>query len=259
MQQNGNSNPSDPAWLNQNFFSVGGFFDAQGNPIQTNALTCGTVQDPTSLPAGYTYDMQVTPPVAPMARVNWPSPWPERPQTPARAPSTRHLLGATARQIRLTGQAVTVPVTIDERTAASLQASHTAEHQHRVFLNVEDIDADRNPGIVYGVYANLPSQPTDADLEAHHAGNISLFGIEVARNPRRDEHPHNMRISMDITRLLDRLAAGGAWTDGRTLAVTLQPITPGVPPGRADLADEIADTAHPDVPITIGRISVYYA
>lgn len=258
LQQNGTSNPSDPAWLNQDFLSVGGFFDAKGNPIQANVLTCGAVQDPTSLPAGYTYDQQVTPPVASMAHVSWPSPWPEWPQTPARASSTRHLLGATDRQIRLVGEAVTVPVTIDERAIASLRTDRTAEQQHRVFLEVEDIEAARNPGIVYGVYVNLPSHPTDADLEAHQAGNISLFGIEVARNPRRDEHPHNMRISMDITGLLDRLAAGGAWTDGRTLTITLQPITLGVPPGRDDLADEIADTAHQDVPVTIGRISVHY-
>jgi tyrosinase len=259
-QQNSNSNPSDPAWLNQDFLSVGGFFDGKGNPIQTGALTCGAVQDPTSLPAGYTYDQQVTPQVAPMARVSWPSPWPERPQTPAPASTstTRHLLGATERQIRLVGEAVTVPVTIDERVTTSLRADHTAERRHRVFLDMEDIDAARNPGIVYGIYINLPSHPTDADLEAHHAGNLSLFGIEVARNPRRDEHPHNMRISMDITRLLDRLAATGAWSDGRTLVITLQPITPGVPPGR-ELADEIADTTHQDVPVTIGRISIHYA
>jgi len=257
-QQNGNSNPSDSAWLNQDFLSVGGFFDAKGNPIQTGVLTCGAVRDPASLPAGYTYDQQVAPRVASMARVNWPEPWPEWPQTPARAASPRHLLGATERQVRLVGQAVTVPVTIDERVTASLRASPATEHQHRVFLEVEDIDAARNPGIVYGVYVNLPSNPTDADLEAHHAGNISLFGIEVARNPRRDEHPHNMRISMNITRLLDRLAAGGVWTDGRTLTITLRPITLGVPPGREDLAEEIADTTHDDVPVTIGRISVQY-
>lgn len=194
-----------------------------------------------------------------MAHVSWPSPWPERPQTPApaSAPTARQLLGATERQIRLVGEAVTVPVPIDERATASLRASTT--RQHRVFLDLEDIDAARNPGIVYGVYVNLPGHPTDADLAAHHAGNLSLFGIEVARNPRRDEHPHNMRISMDITRLLDRLAATGAWSDGHTLAVTLQPITPGVPPGRDDLTDEIADTAHQEVPVTIGRISIHYA
>jgi tyrosinase len=259
MRQNGNSNPSDSAWLNQDFLSVGGFFDAQGNPIQSGVLTCDAVQDPTSLPAGYTYDQQVAPQVAAMAHVSWPSPWPDRPQTPAPADasSTRHLLGATDRQIRLVGEAVTVPVQIDERATAELRTSNT--RQHRVFLDVEDIEAARNPGIVYGIYVNLPSHPTDADLEAHHAGNLSLFGIEVARNPRRDEHPHNMRISMDVTRLLDRLAAAGAWSDGRTLAVTLQPITPGVPPGRDDLVGEVSDTAHQDVPVTIGRISIHYA
>jgi len=161
------------------------------------------------------------------------------------------MVGATDRPVRLVGQTETVPVTIDDRAVASLQP---ARQQHRVFLDLDHIEAERNPGQVYGVYLNLPGQPTDADLTDDFAGNLSLFGIEAARHPRRDEHPHSLRVSFDITRLLDRLAAAGSWTDGRRLQVTFRPTPLEAPPWREDLAA----TAHPDLPITIGRISVHY-
>lgn len=257
-----NSGPSDSTWLNQNFLSEGGFFDASGNPIQSNSvLTCGAVQ--TVGPLGYTYDKQVFPSPGPQpaaVRVSWPSPWPERPQVAAASGSPRHLVGATERPIRLVGETVTVPIAIDARSIAPLQArTRAGEQQHRAFLDIQHIDAERNPGQVYGIYVNLPGQPADADLASHFAGNLSLFGIEAARNPRGDQHPHSLSVSMDITRLLDRLAAAGRWTDGHSLQVTFRPTPLQAPPGQDDLARALANTAHPDRPISIGRVSVHYA
>ena len=191
--------------------------------------------------------------------MQWPAPWPARPAGPA-GPSpdaVRHLVGATDRPIRLIGEPVTVTVPIDERSLAPLEAG--SGQIHHAFLDIEGIDAERNPAQVYGVFVNLPSAATDASLLAHHAGNISLFGIEMARRPPDDRHPHNLRISLDITRLLDQMAADGSWTDGSQLEITLRPSTLGATSGQEDEAAYPAETAHPDVPITIGRIGVYYA
>lgn len=259
------SDPSDTRWAVQTFLVNGmpAFFDARGNPAGS-ALTCASVQD-TAGQLGYTYDDLTVPPLpvttVKEAAMTWPSPWPQRPPTPAAsgpAPD-RQLVGATEQPIRLVGDTVTVPVAIDERVMASLRAGQSrAGQQHRAFLDIEDMDAQKNPRKVYGVYVNLPGQPTEADRQAHHAGNISLFGVERARNPRGDEHPHGLSSSMDITSLLDRLAAEGKWTDGSQLTVTFQPITLQAPPGQ-ELPSEVADTSHPDLPITIGRVSVHYA
>ena len=269
-----NTNPSDPGWLAQAFLINGnsGFTTASGAVIPGgSALTSANILDTSQLGYSYDDDAQTSPgttapavrvaALAEAAPVNWPSPWPERPAAPASpAPDTvRHLVGATDRPIRLTGEPVTVTVPIDERVTASLRADRRAQYTHHVYLDIEGIDADRNPGQVYGVFVNLPAQPTDADLMAHHAGNISLFGIEMARRPPGDRHPHNLRISLDITRLLDRLAADGTWTDGSQLQVTLRPSTLGTPGDQEDVAADPAETAHPEVPITIGRISVHYA
>ncbi len=190
----------------------------------------------------------------------WPQPWPPRPANPAPdtgAPAVRQLLGATTQPVKLTGSAVTVPVPIDDRAAAAAAGAQPA--QHRAFVDLEDIEATRNPGQVYGVFVNLPDQPGDADLAAHHVGNVSLFGVERARNPRGDQQPHGLRASLEITGLLDQVAADGSWQDGHQLAVTLAPISLEPPPGQPGLAAQLADTAHPDLPVTIGRISVYYA
>jgi tyrosinase len=267
------ADPTDRKWTAQSF----SFIDAGGKAA---ALTCAHVENVSTLGYGYVPPAApaappppAPPPPAPVpppaaqegAAMAWPAPWPARPAAAAPgaaqaggAPAVRYLLGATAQPIRLVGSAVTVPVTIDDRAAAAVAAGPQPS-QHRAFLDIEDIEAARNPGQVYGVFVNLPPQPGDADLAAHHVGNVSLFGVERARNPRGDQQPHGLRASLEITGLLDQLAADGSWQDGHQLAVTLAPITLEPPPGQPALAAELAATAHPDLPVTIGRISVYYA
>jgi tyrosinase len=262
-------NPILPKWTAQSF----SFADANGKPA---ALTCAQVENTTALSYSYVAPGAPAPAPAPQpaardaagaggpaaqegAAMAWPAPWPVSPASPqpaTGAPAARQLLGATTQPVQLVGSAVTVPVTIDDRAAAAATAGPA---QHRAFLDIEDIEADRNPGQVYGVYLNLPAQPGDADWAAHHVGNVALFGVERARNPRGDQQPHGLRASLEITGLLNSLAADGSWQDGHQLAVTLAPITLEPPPGQPDLAAQLAATGHPDLPVTIGRISVYYA
>jgi tyrosinase len=267
LWQQDHADPSDSAWTKQAF----GFMDAGGVPA---SLTGADVED-TVKQLDYTYDTGVSavpePPRGQEPPTEWPHPWPERagvPQfaaagNPRRQP-VRHLVGASDAPVRLVGETARVPVTIDERVTSSLRAdAHVGQQHHRAFLDVDDIEADRNPGTVYGVYVNLPDDPTDEDLAAHHVGNVSLFGVERARNPRGDEHAHGLHVSMEITELLDRLAAEGKWQDGGRLDTTFRPITLEPPRGRDDLAAAdlraMRATAHPDVPVTIGRVSVHFA
>jgi tyrosinase len=176
---------------------------------------------------------------------------------PPVAPTERHIVGATSEPVRLVGEAETVPVEIDERTTRSLRTGLRAEQHHqRAYVDVEDIEAERNPGIVYGVYVNLPDGPTDEDLAGHHVGNVSLFGVERARSPRGDGHGHGLRVSMEITELLDRLASEGSWQEGGRLLITFRPIALAAP---AQRPLENAFTARVDVPVTIGRVSVHFA
>jgi len=197
--------------------------------------------------------------------VKWPGPWPHRSETraepgqPAVAPEARQLVGATGDPVRLVGTAEKVTVGIDRKAAESLLAG-AAEPQHRAFLDIEDIEAEQNPDVVYGVYVNLPDHPTQGDLDTHHVGNVSLFGVERARNPRGDEPPHGLRVSMEITSLLDQLAEEQKWQDGEQLDVTFRPITLEMPADAAQsLLPEIENTDHAQNPVTIGRVSIHYA
>lgn len=260
LWQQHHSDSPDPAWTGQSF----GFIDAGGAAA---SLTDAGVED-TVAQLDYTYDRGVIRiPWPPLAKerpfIKWPWPWPERVRvTPLTASSEplRQMVGATEQPVRLVGDTTRVSVAIDERVAESLRTDvGAAEHQHRAFLDIEDIEAERNPGTVYGVYINLPEQPTSEDLATDHVGNISLFGVERARNPRGDEHSHGLHVSMEITDLLDRLVGEGKWQEGRQLDVTLRPIPLEPTTDQAGLAGEIAAPGHPNTPITIGRMSVHFA
>jgi Common central domain of tyrosinase len=259
------ANPTRAKWIEQSF----GFKDVDG----TDASLTGADIERIANQLDYTYDSGDLPAALSSAReaesltAQWPSPWPQRPEGFVAPPTAetddpeaaRTLVGGTDEPVVLTGGTVRAPVLIDSRAAESLIADLPVAQQHRAFLDIEDIDAERNPGIVYGVYVNLPDEPTADDLSAHHVGNISLFGVERARDPRGDEHGHGLRVSIEITELLDRLSADGTWSDGQRLDAVFRPITLE-PSGDGGEADQLLTaSAHPALPITIGRVSVHYA
>jgi tyrosinase len=258
LWQKQHQDPADSRWSKQAF----DFVDVGGSAA---SLDGAGVESVAAL--DYSYDHhRLRIPWPPIFRerppVRWPFPWPERPQRPGpireRAiEPQREIVGASAEPVRLTGAAVRVPVRIDGRVSRSLrQDAQARQPEHRAFLDVEDIDADRDPGVVYGVYVNLPADAGAEDLAAHHVGNVSMFGVERARDPRGDEPGHGLRVSMEITDLLDRLASDGSWTDGEQVDVTFRPITLEQPAGSPELA---ADTGHADLPVTVGRVSVHFA
>jgi Common central domain of tyrosinase len=264
LWQKQHANPTRAKWTAQSF----SFKDADG----TDASLTGADVEKIVHQLHYTYDQGVVPTASPSreaksVNVKWPAPWPERPHGFVSAPpadsddpdSTRTLVGGTEEPTILTGETARAPVMIDERATESLRNDkRSAEHQHRAFLDVEDIEAERNPGVVYGVYVNLPADPSPEDLAQHHVGNVALFGVERARAPRGDEHGHGLRVSMEITDLLDRLSGEGKWQDGQRLDVVFRPITLD-PPTDDDGDRQFMRSAHPDVPIRVGRVSVHFA
>jgi tyrosinase len=150
-----------------------------------------------------------------------------------------------------------VAVAIDARAAQSVLADAGTKEPSHVYLSIDDIAGDANPGTVYGIYLNLPEDAGPDVAEARHAGNLSFFGIERARNPRGDEQAHGLRVVHDITALTGRLAAEGDW-DGRHVTVTFRPfgLVPHDQPERAHaLPESMSDS---DPPVTVGRVSILY-
>jgi tyrosinase len=238
-------NPTDPRWTGQSF----SFFDATGQRVtKTPADVLDIVGQ-----LGYTYE--VAPPARPVLAS---PPTPEEAVSAAEPPEREpELVGASETPVRLVGGPVSVSLQIDQRAHDAALAATGAAAPERILLSVEDIEAERNPGSVYGIYVNLPADAPADVAESHHAGNVSFFGVERARSPRGDEHGHGLRIVHDITELTQELAAQGQW-DGRQVQITFRPLGL-IPHDRPDLThalpDEVTDD---DPPVTIGRVAILY-
>lgn len=173
----------------------------------------------------------------------------------APTPHEPRIVGAAEHPVKLVGATEHVPVAIDTRAHQEALAAQGVTEPQRILLHLDDIEAEENPGSVYGVYVNLPENADEQQLASHHVGNLSFFGIEQAREPRRDEPPHGVRSSMDITDVAQRLRAQGEWDDAH-LRVTLRPLGLLAPEG----SDDAPPTpTHEDLPVSVGRVSVSYA
>ena len=243
-------NPTDGDWTDQPF----SFFDADGTEA---SKTCGEVND-TVDDLSYTY----RPRPAPARRV---TPAPTAPQEAILTGSSLdepepELVGASERPVELVGATARVSVPIDPQARAGLLGDTDADASatpRRVYLNVEDIEAEQNPGTVYGIYVNLPEDAPPDVAALHYAGNVSFFGIERARDPRGDEHGHGMRVAMEITDLVRDLRETGDWDD-ETLDVVFKPIEL-IPPEVPDHDDAVLMASEREnPPVSIGRVSVFY-
>ena len=239
-------NTNDRRWTGQTF----SFFDANGHRVtQTPADVLDIVGQ-----LGYTYE--VAPPAGPAAAA--PPPGPEDAVSAAEPPEPEpELVGASETPVRLVGGPASVSLDIDAQAHQAALQALGASAPPSILLSVEDIEAEHNPGTVYGIYVNLPANASPQVAEGHHAGNVSFFGVERARNPRGDEHAHGLRVVNDITELTQRLAAQGQW-DGRHIEVTFRPLGL-IPHDRPELAHALPeDMADIDPPVTIGRVAVFY-
>ena len=247
----GHANPVDAHWTDQEFH----FFDVHGHEVTHR---CADVLD-TVADLHYTYDPAPAP-VHHLARAVSAGDDEEEPEP--------RLVGASEAPVRLTGAAERVSVPID---APARQEALAAAPAPRIVLNLEDIEADGEPGTVYGVFVDLPEGAPEDVAALHHVGNLSLFGIERARHPRGDEPPHAFRVSFDITDLAGSLERDGRW-DPERVEVTLRPLDlvaaegeeagdeeTEPAPAAGDEAAEGPGGAGPVPPVTVGRVSVYYA
>lgn len=262
--EDGHDNPTEAAWRSQAFE----FFDETGKPA---ALTCADVLD-IAKQLHYTYEDHpsfgnLRLPDRRLERFRRRAPQPpwieELPNVPVASagdgvPTPEpEIVGATEEPVRLVGASAHVRLAVDAR--ARSQALLDAEPQ-QIVLDIENIDADENPGTVYGIYVNLPDDPSPEDLAAHHAGNVSFFGIERTRESRRDEPAHGMQVAIDITGLVAQLGERGSWSDDE-LRVTFRPIELEVTEEAAEpealRAELHRAVGHEHAPVEIGRVSLH--
>jgi tyrosinase len=227
----GRENPTSANWLDEKFH----FHNADGNEVTNTARNIEQLID-------YEY-ADVSAPAGPLEA----PPMTRRPEPDHPA----ELVGATAEPMELTGRTEAARFGIS-RPAGPL--SEAGGDPSRVYLNVEDVRAERNPGLSYAVYVNAPDddEHEDPTEDVHYVGNLTFFGIELAQDLDRD-HPGGhggMRFAFDITDLYTRLRDAGLWDEDQ-ITVTLEPV-------RSSRAATLsaADLAAP--PVTIGRVSIFY-
>jgi Common central domain of tyrosinase/Polyphenol oxidase middle domain len=238
----GRANPTESSWLSQSF----GFFDETGAQV---TLSCADVVD-SAAQLGYVYDDAVQLRAAPPVRI----PRMSRP-LPPRPPE---LVAATEEPLDLTGTTASVSLTVPASTRGLLEKPTAAagdERTGRVFVNVDDIEADRDPGLAYAVYLTAPGKD-EGEAERYHIGNVALFGIEKMNDP---DKPHDgapgFRHVFEATDAVRSLEAEGRW-DPDAVNVIFEPIVVLPPPG-AEPA--IAEPSEPVPPVRIGRVSVFVA
>ncbi|MGH3870503.1 MAG: tyrosinase family protein [Pseudonocardiaceae bacterium] len=233
----GRANPRDAAWLDQPFT----LYDETAAAV---TLTGAQVVD-SAAQLRYRYDTDPSVPALAVSMSDAAAPEPSEPP---------ELAAATEQPLELTGAARSVELTVPASTRSLLAG--VSVQARAMYLNVEDIEAERNPGIVYGVFLNMPPDDPAADRARYHVGNIALFGIEAMNDPD-SEHGGvpGFRHTFDITRIVNELRAADNW-EPHAITVTFEPITPIPPPGEEGLAGPLIEEA--DVaPMRIGRVSLF--
>ncbi len=239
-------NPVDPLWRGQTF----SFFDEHGATVQkTPADALDTVAQ-----LGYTYE----PVPAPPALVPTPKEEPAMIAADSEDEPQPELVGASEQPLQLVGVPANVALEIDAAARDALLAGTGRAEPDHVYLSIDDIDGEKAPDTVYGIYVNLPEGVDGVEAESYQAGALSFFGLERARNPRGDEQAHMLRFTREITKLAERLAAKGEW-DGQHVTVTFRPLTL-IPHDQPELAHALPESmSDADPPVTLGRVSIFYS
>jgi tyrosinase len=240
----GRQDPTDAAWLNQPF----DFFDIGGKRV---TLTAAQVLD-TVADLNYTYDVYANaPPVSTPPPASQPRSSPAAARISISLRRDPELVGALTEPLQLVGAEVSAQLPLDpQATAAAL--STLATTTPRVLLQLHEIQAEEVPETVYGVYVDLPSEPTEEEQELHHVGNLSFFGVKRAQQPNADTHPHGLTLTYEITQLVQVERAAGTW-NGSSIAITFKPMGLIPPEGEAAIQPATETVA------TVGSISLYYA
>ena len=156
------------------------------------------------------------------------------------------MIGASDEAVTLDGTTASASIEVsapDGPTALGPEALT----EKTTYLNIENIEGERNPGLVYGVYLNQPPDEEAEPESENYVGAISFFGIEdTALDDEDEEAPHGLSYVFNITELARSLQEKDQWDPDR-LDVTFSPI---------DVDDATGqELAIP--PVRVGRVSVF--
>jgi hypothetical protein len=230
----GRANPPDTAWLTPAFR----FVDEHGATV---TMSAADVVD-SAAQLGYVYDDVTSFFVTGMA-----------PPPPPPSSGPPELAAASDQPLELAGAPASVSLTAPASARAVLEPA--GGQPQRMLLQVEDIEAEQDPGLAYAVYLEPAGGAADADRERRHVGNVAFFGIRAMNDP---DKPHDgapgFRHVFDASAVVASLRAENRW-DPDAITVTFEPITVLPPPGE-ELPPE-AQRTEAVPPVRIGRVSLF--
>ena len=168
---------------------------------------------------------------------------------------------AASTSTELTGSPVTVSLPIEHAESRSLAAAIDDAAPDRISLDVEGIETERNPGIVYQLFLNAPESTAAADSTQqteNFVGHVSFFGANhTMEDDAGHQGPPGPRHTYDVTGLVHQLQAQGRW-DPNHVTVTFVPL--GLLPPVSEAATRgVAEPAPPvsQSPVRIARVGLY--
>jgi hypothetical protein len=215
------ANPDTRTWLGRSF-------RLRNDVGKTVRMKVGEVVDTQDL--DYTYDS--LPAVASTPRKREKMPRPSRPTTVAQNDTT----------MTVGRDGASTSLTLGPLPTPGAGASNKKAPQFH--LKLAEIEGRVNPGIIYGVYVNLPDDADEATSEARRVGLVSFFGVEHSTDQGSDS-PQPLTYNFDITELITQLGAHGNLDQ---LQVALLPM-----PG---LVEDPPVAASTPPPVQIGTVSV---
>jgi tyrosinase len=226
--------PTLVQWLTGVTFS---FHDAQGNEV---SHTASEVVDTMAIPLEYQYDDVADPIGGPVGVV----PPAARRATMAQQPE---MVGASEAPIVLTGEAATTRLVVS--APAGPAALGVAAEPPTVHLNIENVTGLESDS-TYAVYLNVPAGDAPDSHPELFAGLVPMFGVPEATRGDANRPGDGLTFSLEITEVVRRLERSGEWADEARVTFVPEGMPVARPAGMAPAAP---------APITVGRVSLYYA
>jgi Protein of unknown function (DUF_B2219)/Polyphenol oxidase middle domain len=216
------------------------FFDEDGDPVEMKGSE--VLNTVTQLQYRYDDEPVVLAPLAVAATAA-----PAAKEKPVQTVATAEKTGVT-----LGDRPVHIPVALKAPAKAAVKrltaAAPALSPDHALVLRLEDVTFDKQPGIYYEVYLNLPDDGEDPEFHnGHYVGNLGFFG-KVPRDDKDEHGAAKATHEFDISGVVRNLTGAKKWDPDR-LTVTL------VPRGLEDA------TGHPrevktDAKIRVGKVTL---
>jgi tyrosinase len=218
----GRKNNWDATWLDQKFY----FYDEAGKQCYLTGKD--VIDDAKQL--GYRYDDDKVP----------------VPPKPVNCPVRRPTAGRTILELRPPARITlgTTPVSITVPLQETPGPPREAAGPRPLVLTLDDIQFEKNPGVGYEIFLNLPQGEEANHKSNHYVGTIHFFGLKHSR-----EEGHEAQLQFDVTSIVDSLEKQGQWKG--QIKITFVPRGPR----EANTAATAAET-HVEGIATIGRVAI---